>query len=526
MRAAARIFLTSWIALAGAGVVHAKELAAYRAGDVAEADIATPVALDVVNPEATAARTAAAAKIPAIFCDFPHAATNAMVAEFQSAFSATRARFLAAIAQSYHKPVLDAAAIGSTDFSALVTNFNAQSKTFPVPTELAAQWARGADGLETQTAVLGRLLQIMRRPVHADEFPAGFILGDKARFVAVSQPDETPSLAAATQGGKLIAATNLTTLARLRMLFRHGFPKTDQAYASALAEFLQPVCAPAVAVTQAAREQAGRDLAITDHYAAGQTIVRRGAVLDAKALAALEQLAQKAPTPVVGNAAAVAAREVFVPARSYELWLLAALVVVSLVSFASIFLTWRSLGLRREIAAAVPVRVESSATGTSGATPIDQAVKAAVVQELAAMRVELAKTQPSTTNKPLATNGHADKSADTLMVNMHEHCLAGLLAEGQALLAANELEKALKCYDTVLTLHPDHAEAFVKMGSVLEKLGRNDEAFASYDCAIAVDDSMTVAYLHKGGLCNRLARYEEATRCYEKALLKPEQHPA
>ena len=526
MKAAARILLTSLIALAGAGELHAKELTAYRAGETAEADIATPVAMDVVNPAATTARKAAeAAKIPAVFCDFPHAATNAVTAEFQAAFAATRTQFLAAVAQSFHKPVLEAATAGSPEFSALVDSFNQQSKTFPLPADLALQWARGGDDRETQTAMLARLLQIMRRPVYADELPAGFILGDKARFITVSQPDETPSLATATAGGKLIATTNLTTLARLRMLFRHSFPKSEQVYASALAEFLQPVCAPAVGLTQAARDQAVREIAVTDHYAAGQIIVHRGAVLDAKATDALAQLAQQSPGSVGGTVATVAGQASPMPVRSFEIWLVAALVVVSLVSFASIFLTWRSLNLRRELAAA-PVRVESSATVTSGSTHIDQAVKAAVVQELAAMRVELAKTQPSTVTKAAVTNGHADKSTDTLMVNLHEHCVTGLLAEGQALLAANELEKALKCYDTVLTLHPDHAEAFVKMGSVLEKLGRHDEAFASYDCAIAVDDSMTVAYLHKGGLCNRLARYEEATRCYEKALVKPERNSA
>jgi tetratricopeptide (TPR) repeat protein len=69
-----------------------------------------------------------------------------------------------------------------------------------------------------------------------------------------------------------------------------------------------------------------------------------------------------------------------------------------------------------------------------------------------------------------------------------------------------------------LGLEPEHAEALVKKGGALEKLGRTDEAIACYDRAIAADETLTIAHLHKGGLFNRLARYDEALECYEQAL--------
>ena len=86
------------------------------------------------------------------------------------------------------------------------------------------------------------------------------------------------------------------------------------------------------------------------------------------------------------------------------------------------------------------------------------------------------------------------------------------------MLAANEPQKALECFDVALGLHPKHAEALVKKGGALEKLGRLDEAIACYDQAIEADGGMTIAYLHKGGLFNRLSRYDEALQCYERAL--------
>ena len=110
------------------------------------------------------------------------------------------------------------------------------------------------------------------------------------------------------------------------------------------------------------------------------------------------------------------------------------------------------------------------------------------------------------------TNGAPKTSSD------RDECVANLVDEGQSLLAANEPQKALECFDVALGLHPQHAEALVKKGGALEKLGRLDEAIACYDQAIEADGGMTIAYLHKGGLFNRLSRYDEALQCYERAL--------
>jgi tetratricopeptide (TPR) repeat protein len=96
--------------------------------------------------------------------------------------------------------------------------------------------------------------------------------------------------------------------------------------------------------------------------------------------------------------------------------------------------------------------------------------------------------------------------------------LAVLLDQGRTRFKANDWEGALKCFDEVLALEPNHSEALVKKGVALERLRKLDEAFTCYDRAIAADDSMTIAYLHKGGLCSRLERFKEALECYEKAL--------
>jgi tetratricopeptide (TPR) repeat protein len=99
-----------------------------------------------------------------------------------------------------------------------------------------------------------------------------------------------------------------------------------------------------------------------------------------------------------------------------------------------------------------------------------------------------------------------------------ESLSAILLSKGQSLLNLDEQENAVACFNEILKLDPNHAEALVKKGVALEQLDRLEEAIACYDRALDANRSMTVAYLRKGGLCNRMARYSEALECYEQAL--------
>jgi tetratricopeptide (TPR) repeat protein len=140
-----------------------------------------------------------------------------------------------------------------------------------------------------------------------------------------------------------------------------------------------------------------------------------------------------------------------------------------------------------------------------------------MVDHLERRILELKQATRAPLQEPAAPAVHEANGAPKTSSDRDE-CVANLIAEGQALLAANEPQKALECFDVALGLHPKHAEALVKRGGALEKLGRLDEAIACYDHAIEADGGMTIAYLHKGGLFNRLSRYDEALQCYERAL--------
>lgn len=101
--------------------------------------------------------------------------------------------------------------------------------------------------------------------------------------------------------------------------------------------------------------------------------------------------------------------------------------------------------------------------------------------------------------------------------------VAVLLGKGKFLLSTNKAREAVACYDEILKIDPNHAEALVKKGAALERLKQDDAAIRCYDRAIEVNQKMTLAYLSKAGVCNRLGRYDEAMECYEQALQTEEE---
>ncbi len=187
------------------------------------------------------------------------------------------------------------------------------------------------------------------------------------------------------------------------------------------------------------------------------------------------------------------------------------------------YLQWRAVARLVELISAHPAEFvlehgRGAPALTAGASvQQSNAQLFSMVDHLEKRILELKQVTRAPLNEAAAAAAHESNGAPKTASDRDE-CVANLIDEGQSLLSANEPQRALECFDVALGLHPNHAEALVKKGGALEKLGRLDEAIACYDQAIEADGGMTIAYLHKGGLFNRLSRYDEALQCYERAL--------
>ena len=422
-----RIRLICILTLLCVPILFAKDLAAYNVGDAAETDIVAPVALDVIDPVATAAlKSSEAMRTPAIFriCSDT---TNALADEFLAGFADAQSNFTASVQDTFHQTTLDDATIASPDFGYLITAFNIKNKKFPVTGGLAAAWARGNPDLMEQKRLLNFLLLTMQHPVRPDDLPENFIVGETLRLAPAGNQNKKLTLADAITRGTLVTGSGLVTVSQLRAIFRREFTSDDeQPLARALTALLRPNCFPDAGLTQLARDRAVRQLVVADHYDAGQLIVRQGSVIDAKTKIALDQLNNKManspdkqitvaqnnvlpePPPVLAASSlppsdapekanpAVAVQNQTLKKFARNHWPAGALAGLSIIVLAAL---WRLVSRLRSPVSLLPMRAKnlpsqnSLALHAELAPHLAQVLKEVLVQELAVQRRELLVAQ-------------------------------------------------------------------------------------------------------------------------------------
>ena len=321
-----------------------------------------------------------------------------------------------------------------------------ETKNFPIPDELAAEWARGGDGQALRDNLTATLLWVASRPVRPDAMPAGMVIGDTVRLVPVTELNEKLALDTVQQGA-LLPATSLMTVSNAQALFRREFPAEQQMFARALAPFLRPNCFPDVLFTQLTRGTAVYKLTVSDQFDAGDVLVRRGETIDAKTRAALQTLNEKlaedkpreektavnARAPLAATATPASASTITLPpkplAQPAPVGALAvqsatakpapgltglphAGLILTLIGISSLSLLVGGWQILREYRRAsgikpvaegvlpLPVVVKEDLTPQANLTPqVAQAVREAVQQELAMQRRELLIAQQSATNE-------------------------------------------------------------------------------------------------------------------------------
>ena len=427
----------------------ATELAAYRVGDMATTDIVTPVALDVEDTVATAALQATRARqIPAVFRSFPDA-TNVMVRAFLAAFEQARTNFQAELVAEFQAPTLDAATLASTDFDHLVTGFGVKYKNFPLPDELAAEWARGGDGQVIRDKLLTALQQAAAGRIGPNALPDGMVVGDTIRLVPVTSVDQKLSLDTVLQC-PLASAASLTTLATAQAQFRRNFSAPHQSFARALAAFLQPNCLPDAPFMQLTRGTVAGQMIVASHFDAGDILVHRGDLIDAKAKAVLTALKEKlrsssatvvaeSPQPAHPPAAATlkptpaAARipTYNMPAPALKTGVRHKALIITLAGISTgallVFFgqvsrkTKRTTGPSSAIQISPMILVADHAANANLAPEVTQAVREAVAQELASQRRELLLAHQAATEEIVALVHRLDELQVSSQERLHTY---------------------------------------------------------------------------------------------------------
>lgn len=293
-----------WVLLAAQvlpAAVHAKCPADYRLGDVVEEDIVAPATLVVIDAEATEARKQRdVQKVLMQFRHEPNAAAEVETA-FRQAFTTTRDSFLDVVESTFNRRKLMNAGVSSPKFRKLVTSFQQTNSMFPLNTNLATIWAKGESDRVLQASLTARLRNAMDRPVRPDALPPEIKLGNMVRLVTVTKANNPESTPVAQLRGRMVARTNILTLAKAKTDLQNSFPASERAVGRYLATLLKPNCEVDVALTERLRAERVDSVWVGERYEAGDIIAARGQIVDRRIQAALAQLQAPAtfsPEPV------------------------------------------------------------------------------------------------------------------------------------------------------------------------------------------------------------------------------------
>lgn len=89
---------------------------------------------------------------------------------------------------------------------------------------------------------------------------------------------------------------------------------------------------------------------------------------------------------------------------------------------------------------------------------------------------------------------------------------------GTAYRQLGQLDDAIRSYQQVLSLRPDHAEAYNNLGVAYKDQGRLAEALTAYDQALAIRPNYAEAHNNRGAVFQELGELERAIAAYRRAL--------
>lgn len=265
----------------------------YQLGDVARDDVIAPVPLLVVNAEATEAlRRKVAEEVKLVVRFNPRGAADAE-RDLREAVVAARARFLTALQRALPDRLPTAADVGTPAFDQALRDTQAETpREFPLA-RLARAWVSGDDDSLLVSRLTAPLREAMAQPIVATKDDRTYPSGQTV-LLAPEPADGSPmDLREVDRSANAVSNARLLSLWRARRLVETQFRTGEEDLARFVSTFVRTTATPDPAMTDLLRARRQQGLTVNDAYDAAQPIVRKGQVIDRKALAALAALREK-----------------------------------------------------------------------------------------------------------------------------------------------------------------------------------------------------------------------------------------
>jgi len=265
----------------------------YKLGDVALDDVITPVPLLVVDLEATdALKQKLAQEILFVVRHVPQA-SRASEVRLRASLAAARTRFIALLQEGLQGRAPNERDAGSPVYVETLAALATESpKNLPLGV-LAPLWIRGQSDEPVVEALLQPVRDVMAQPIVGSKTESPLPSNQPVRLLAVKSLEDPPTARELADAGQRISAGLVLSLWRARRLVETSFPAKQEALGKFASAFVEVNAVPDAALTDILRARRMEGVTANETYAAAQTLVRKGQLIDRKALAALAAMREK-----------------------------------------------------------------------------------------------------------------------------------------------------------------------------------------------------------------------------------------
>ena len=263
-------------------------LRVYQVGDIAPTDLVTPYLLAVPDPIETARlRAIEAGRSPAVFRQNT-AEGEIAVQELTNNWFSTKQRFIEIVRKSYPKYPLSKAEITAPTFLRLAEVFRVEYPSDVFSRPLAQTWAVGGQDQEAVDGYSTLLREVMRRRILSlTPAPPDLLPDAKLRLIS------TPPSPGTNLAGISLSRTNFFSLEQTQNTVRDQLAGDPWRGEEFLPAFIRANCWFDQALTAQLKTQNVAAIVANAWIVPGEIIVAKGAAIDDRAKAALDQLRLK-----------------------------------------------------------------------------------------------------------------------------------------------------------------------------------------------------------------------------------------
>lgn len=265
----------------------------YKLGDVAEQDVITPVALTVVDPVATEKlKEKLAQEVQPVLLFNPGQAEK-IEHRLRQDLETARSNFLTTLRHALNgQPVTDLSTTSPAYLTALRIVAAESPSNLPLA-RLAPLWLKGESDHLLIADILQPLKQVMLQPIVASKTDSTIQSSQSMKLVTVTSLEKSPELKDLEAASTHIASGRILGLWRTRRLVETSYPPGQEDLARFAAGYLEANAVADPALTELLRAKKQEGVAANTVYEAAQVVVRKGQIIDQKAVSALAALREK-----------------------------------------------------------------------------------------------------------------------------------------------------------------------------------------------------------------------------------------